>query len=93
MRHLQSLSWQKLQMTESTAWHIQGSAAWLGPFVADPPTATMQRLQALMTGGLPTFIDIGQSFSAAAVTEDNLIQQFRDAGLRLVRCCALMPAS
>ncbi|KAK9813701.1 hypothetical protein WJX73_004100 [Symbiochloris irregularis] len=61
----------------------EGSAAWLAPFVADPPTATMQRLKALVTGGLPTFIDIGQSFSAAAVIEDSLIQQFKDVGLRL----------
>lgn len=28
-----------------------------------------------MQGGLPTFLDIGQSFSASAITEDNLLQQ------------------
>ncbi|KAA6426392.1 MAG: GPI ethanolamine phosphate transferase 3-like, partial [Trebouxia sp. A1-2] len=54
-----------------------GQAALLTKFVADPPTTTMQRLKGLMTGGLPTFIDVGSSFSAAAVTEDNLIDQLR----------------
>lgn len=28
-----------------------------------------------MQGSLPTFLDIGQSFSASAITEDNLLQQ------------------
>ena len=34
-------------------------------------------------GGLPTFVDLGSSFSAAAVTEDNLIDQLAAAGRRL----------
>ena len=34
-------------------------------------------------GGLPTFVDIGSSFSAAAVAEDNLIDQLAGAGRRL----------
>ncbi len=34
-------------------------------------------------GGLPTFVDIGSSFSAAAVAEDNLIDQLADSGRRL----------
>ncbi|KAK9829047.1 hypothetical protein WJX72_003633 [[Myrmecia] bisecta] len=52
-------------------------------FVADPPTTTMQRLKGILTGGLPTFIDIGSSFAASAVQEDNLIDQLRAAGKRL----------
>ncbi|KAL0033440.1 hypothetical protein WJX77_009614 [Trebouxia sp. C0004] len=60
-----------------------GQAAMLTRFVADPPTTTMQRLKGLMTGGLPTFIDVGSSFSAAAVTEDNLIDQLRHHGKQL----------
>lgn len=90
---------------------LQGSAAMLTKFVADPPTTTMQRLKGLMTvtpllglvyshhmqicaknshkpgcmqGGLPTFMDVGSSFSAAAVTEDNLIDQLRSHGKQLV---------
>jgi hypothetical protein len=36
-------------------------------------------------GGLPTFLDIGQSFSASAITEDNLLQQLLAQNKRLVR--------
>lgn len=32
-------------------------------------------LQGLTTGGLPTFIDVGNSFGAPAIVEDNLIHQ------------------
>lgn len=34
-------------------------------------------IQGLTTGGLPTFIDIGHSFGAPAIVEDNLILQVR----------------
>lgn len=44
-------------------------------FVADPPTTTMQRLNALTTGSLPTFIDIGSNFATPEINEDNLIDQ------------------
>ena len=44
-------------------------------FIADVPTITMSRVKALLTGGLPTFIDIGSSFSASAVSEDNILLQ------------------
>lgn len=54
-------------------------------FVADAPTTTTQRLKALATGGLPTFFDVGNSFSAGALTEDNLVDQLAGAGRRLVR--------
>lgn len=46
-------------------------------FVADPPTTTMQRLKALATGGLPTFIDISNNFNSYEILEDNLIYQSR----------------
>lgn len=42
----------------------------------EPPTVTAQRLKALTTGTLPTFIDIGSNLNSSAVTEDNLIDQF-----------------
>ncbi|KAK9833550.1 hypothetical protein WJX81_004970 [Elliptochloris bilobata] len=60
-----------------------GRGAVLARFVADPPTVTMQRVKGLMTGGLPTFIDLSRSFSAAAVTEDSLVAQLRLTGRRL----------
>jgi len=31
--------------------------------------------QALTTGGLPTFIDVGNSFGAPAIVEDNIMHQ------------------
>lgn len=58
--------------------------AFLRPFIADPPTATLQRLKGLTTGTLPTFIDLGSSFSGTAIDEDNLLVQMRDAGKRIV---------
>lgn len=44
-------------------------------FVADPPTTTMQRLNALTTGSLPTFIDAGSNFATSEISEDNIIDQ------------------
>ncbi|RAK97602.1 GPI ethanolamine phosphate transferase 3 [Aspergillus ibericus CBS 121593] len=58
--------------------------ALLLPFIADPPTTTLQRLKALTTGTLPTFIEAGSNFAGSAITEDNLITQLRDAGKHLV---------
>lgn len=43
-----------------------------------------------MQGGLPTFLDIGESFSASALTEDNLLAQLVAAGKRLVRCLHIL---
>lgn len=51
------------------------SNAKLFKFIADPPTTTMQRLKALATGGLPTFIDISNNFNSYEILEDNLIYQ------------------
>ncbi|XP_012625526.2 GPI ethanolamine phosphate transferase 3, catalytic subunit isoform X1 [Microcebus murinus] len=50
----------------------------------DPPTTTMQRLKALTTGSLPTFIDAGSNFATHAIVEDNLIKQLTSAGRRVV---------
>ncbi|KAF7286911.1 hypothetical protein GWI33_003178 [Rhynchophorus ferrugineus] len=44
-------------------------------FIADPPTTTMQRLKALTTGSLPTFIDAGSNFATSEINEDNIIDQ------------------
>ena len=44
-------------------------------FIADPPTTTMQRLKALTTGSLPTFIDAGSNFATGEIDEDNIIEQ------------------
>ena len=58
--------------------------AFLLPFIADPPTTTLQRLKGLTTGTLPTFIDAGSNFAGEAIEEDNLLQQLRDAGRKIV---------
>lgn len=58
--------------------------AFLLPFIADPPTSTLQRLKGLTTGTLPTFIDIGSNFAGTAIEEDNLLMQMRDQGKRIV---------
>lgn len=53
-------------------------------FVADPPTTTMQRLNALTTGSLPTFIDIGSNFATSEINEDNLIDQIVNLQKKIV---------
>jgi len=53
-------------------------------FVADPPTVTMQRLKGLLTGGLPTFIDIRKNFAGTELSEDNLVSQLVRSGRRIV---------
>lgn len=51
--------------------------AFLLPFIADPPTSTLQRLKGLTAGNLPTFIDIGSNFAGAAIEEDNILVQLK----------------
>ena len=58
--------------------------ALLLPFIADPPTTTLQRLKGLTTGTLPTLIDAGSNFAGTAIDEDNLIAQLRNASKRVV---------
>ncbi|XP_063221632.1 GPI ethanolamine phosphate transferase 3 isoform X2 [Bacillus rossius redtenbacheri] len=49
--------------------------ARLWRFLADPPTTTAQRLKALATGSLPTFVDAGANFAAPELREDNVVDQ------------------
>ncbi|XP_072942845.1 GPI ethanolamine phosphate transferase 3 isoform X2 [Epargyreus clarus] len=44
-------------------------------FIADPPTTTLQRIKALVTGSLPTFVDASSNFAALELLEDNVIDQ------------------
>lgn len=62
----------------------QPANAFLRPFLADPPTTTLQRLKGLTTGTLPTFVDAGSNFAGTAIEEDNLLAQLRHAGKNLV---------
>ena len=52
-------------------------------FVADPPTTTMQRLKAITTGGLPTFVDVSSNFNSYEISEDSLLRQIHDQGLKV----------
>lgn len=58
--------------------------ARLYKFIADPPTTTMQRLKGLTTGSLPTFIDMGSNFASTEINEDNIIDQLRGKGKKIV---------
>lgn len=42
---------------------------------SEPPTVTAQRLKALTTGTLPTFIDFRLNLDSSVITEDNIIDQ------------------
>nr|OQO30314.1 hypothetical protein B0A51_02402 [Rachicladosporium sp. CCFEE 5018] len=57
---------------------------FLRPFIADPPTTTLQRLKGLTTGSLPTLVEGGSNFAGTAIDEDNLIEQLNRAGKRIV---------
>lgn len=45
--------------------------------IADPPTTTLQRLKALTTGTLPTFIDMSYNFIGYEIEEDNILNQMK----------------
>ncbi|XP_039759449.1 GPI ethanolamine phosphate transferase 3 isoform X2 [Pararge aegeria] len=53
-------------------------------FMADPPTTTLQRVKALVTGSLPTFIDMSANFAAMEIQEDNVIDQIVKQGNKAV---------
>lgn len=44
---------------------------------ADPPTTTLQRIKALTTGSLPTFVDMGSNFGGSAILEDSIVKQLQ----------------
>jgi GPI ethanolamine phosphate transferase 3 subunit O len=67
---------------ETATEHPQN--AFLLPFIADPPTTTLQRLKGLTTGTLPTFVDAGSNFAGTAIEEDNILLQLIKAGKTLV---------
>jgi phosphatidylinositol glycan class O len=43
--------------------------------MSDPPTTTLQRLMAIVTGALPTLVDAGSNFHSALLNQDNIISQ------------------
>ncbi|EJU04330.1 hypothetical protein DACRYDRAFT_76742 [Dacryopinax primogenitus] len=59
--------------SEITAEYPQNS--FLFHSYSDPPTTTLQRLKAITTGSLPTFIDQGNNFHSSSIEEDSIIHQ------------------
>ncbi len=53
---------------------------------ADPPTATLQRIKGLMTGSLPTFVDMGSNFGGSSIMEDSIIAQLVAHNKQVSRC-------
>jgi len=51
---------------------------------AHPPTVTMPRIKALMSGGIPGFVDVVFNFDSSSLSDDNLIWQLSKQGHRLV---------
>ncbi|XP_060124658.1 GPI ethanolamine phosphate transferase 2 isoform X2 [Zootoca vivipara] len=51
---------------------------------ANAPTVTMPRIKALTTGSIPGFIDVIMNLNSPALLEDNLIQQAKAAGKRII---------
>ena len=49
--------------------------------IADTPSVTTQRIEAINTGNIPSFIKFGSAFSAKQIKEDNLLYQAKRAGL------------
>lgn len=72
-----------LQFLYETASKMPENAL-LVPFIADPPTTTLQRLKGLTTGTLPVFIDAGSNFAGTAIEEDSLVSQLTSAGKTVV---------
>ncbi|XP_057358076.1 GPI ethanolamine phosphate transferase 2 isoform X4 [Manis pentadactyla] len=55
-------------------------------FVAEakPPTVTMPRIKALVTGSLPGFIDVIRNLNSPALLEDNVVTQAKASGKRII---------
>ncbi|XP_027281761.1 GPI ethanolamine phosphate transferase 2 isoform X2 [Cricetulus griseus] len=55
-------------------------------FVAEakPPTVTMPRIKALMTGSVPGFVDVIRNLNSPVLLEDNVIRQGKAAGKRMI---------
>lgn len=55
----------------------------------DPPTSTTQGVKTLLTGGMPSFIELGQTFYSDILTSDHFLKQAKQSGLKF-HCCILL---
>lgn len=53
---------------------------------AAPPTVTMPRLKAMVSGAIGGFLDVAFNFNTQALLDDNLLGQFSKLGWRMVMC-------
>ncbi|KAJ3196825.1 mannose-ethanolamine phosphotransferase gpi13 [Irineochytrium annulatum] len=67
-----------------TLLRTQPGHAYLARVRADAPTTTLQRLKALTTGSLPTFVDAGSNFAGSVIAEDNLLDQMVARNLSII---------
>ncbi|GFY90791.1 alkaline-phosphatase-like family protein [Actinidia rufa] len=51
---------------------------------AAPPTVTMPRLKAMVSGAIGGFLDVAFNFNTQALLDDNLIRQFFNIGWKMV---------
>ncbi|XP_042401575.1 GPI ethanolamine phosphate transferase 2-like isoform X1 [Zingiber officinale] len=51
---------------------------------AEPPTVTMPRLKAMVSGAVGGFLDVAFNFNTQALLDDNLLDQFKRIGWNLV---------
>ncbi|KAH6799432.1 Alkaline-phosphatase-like family protein [Perilla frutescens var. frutescens] len=51
---------------------------------AAPPTVTMPRLKAMVSGAIGGFLDVASNFNTQAFLDDNLIAQFRRIGWKMM---------
>ncbi|KAL1789353.1 GPI ethanolamine phosphate transferase 2 isoform X1 [Sigmodon hispidus] len=67
-----------------TTYLVEKGAAHSFVAEAKPPTVTMPRIKALMTGSLPGFVDIIRNLNSPVLLEDNVIRQAKAAGKRMI---------
>ncbi|XP_014442634.1 GPI ethanolamine phosphate transferase 2 isoform X3 [Tupaia chinensis] len=67
-----------------TTYLVEKGAAHSFVAEAKPPTVTMPRIKALMTGSLPGFVDVVRNLNSPALLEDNVIKQAKAAGKRII---------
>ncbi|XP_026320459.1 GPI ethanolamine phosphate transferase 2 isoform X2 [Hyposmocoma kahamanoa] len=63
---------------------LKNKSACIHVSVAEPPTVTMPRIKAMMTGSVSTFADVALNFGAPAVKGDSVLRVARSRGLRTV---------
>ncbi|XP_006877373.1 PREDICTED: GPI ethanolamine phosphate transferase 2-like [Chrysochloris asiatica] len=67
-----------------TTYLVEKGAAHSFVAEAKPPTVTMPRIKALMTGSLPGFVDVIRNLNSPELLEDNVIRQAKVAGKRMI---------